>query len=97
MTSFDDPKRCRFCARPMRWKRAHAIYCGNTCRSDASRLRRLLDGAEVDGYTSVIDFVMTRRERTTPPEAPSNASDGRKRPRRPVAHPTLRDGEEASS
>lgn len=97
MTSFDDPKRCRFCARPMRWKRAHAIYCGNTCRSDASRLRRLLDGAEVDGYTSVLAFLMTRRTRSAATKGPSNASDGRKRPRRPVAHPTRRDDEEASS
>lgn len=96
MTTPPDPA-CRFCAKPMRGRRRHAVYCGNACRADASRLRRLLDGQAIDGYESVLAFLMTRRTRSAATKGPSNASDGRKRPRRPVAHPTLRDDEEASS
>lgn len=77
MTSFHDPARCRYCGAPMRWKRRTAVYCGSSCRADASRLRRLLEGEPTDGYASVAAFIATRHRRSTAVAVPSSASAGR--------------------
>jgi hypothetical protein len=88
MTTPDD-RTCRFCGGTLRHKRrAHAVYCGNACRADASRLRRLLDGDPIDGYDSVAAFISTRTRfvgRNSPADTPRSASDARTRPARPSA------------
>lgn len=66
----------------MRWKRRTAIYCGSSCRADASRLLRLLQGGPVDHYASVAAFIATRHRRNAAVAVPSSASDGRRALRR---------------
>lgn len=74
-----DERTCRFCGAVLRLRRRHALYCGNACRADASRLRRLLDGEPVDHYRSVAAFVAACRSRHADTRRAANASDGRNR------------------
>ena len=57
---------CPVCGEGMDGRRSHARYCSGACRAEASRLRRLLAGEAVDGFTSVRDREdrMARRNRT---------------------------------
>lgn len=57
---------CPLCGAPLEGRRRQARYCGGACRAEASRLRRLLDGEPVDGFTSIGDRLgrMTPRNRT---------------------------------
>jgi hypothetical protein len=60
-----DERCCAMCGTSLDGRRSSAIYCGGACRADASRLRRLLSGQQVDGYCSVWDFLQAiERKRT---------------------------------
>jgi hypothetical protein len=56
---------CAFCGGSMEGRRPQALYCGGPCRADASRLRRLLSGEQVDGYRSARDFLRSARQSRT--------------------------------
>jgi hypothetical protein len=43
---------CEFCHAPLVGKRADAKYCTSSCRTEASRLRRLLAGSPSGGYAN---------------------------------------------
>lgn len=53
---------CPVCGSPLVGKRTDALYCGPPCRAEASLVRRLYDGRQVDGYRD-------RRRIQRPPEA----------------------------
>ncbi len=45
-------------------RRRHARYCSGSCRAEASRLRRILSGAEPDGFASIaarVDAIARKR------------------------------------
>jgi hypothetical protein len=56
---------CAVCGASLDGRRPQALYCSGACRADASRLRRLLSGQEVDGYRSVWDFLLNARKNRT--------------------------------
>jgi hypothetical protein len=41
---------CRVCGAALAGHRRDALYCGDPCRAEASRVRRLREGRAVDGY-----------------------------------------------
>lgn len=57
-------RHCPVCGTTLDARRRHARYCGGACRAEASRLRRLLVGQEVDGFASLADRRARRRKRT---------------------------------
>ena len=56
---------CVICGAPLDGRRRSARYCTPKCRIEASRLRRLLDGEAIDGYTS-LNAYLNRRKREVP-------------------------------
>lgn len=48
---------CAVCGAGLDGLRADARYCSTACRTDASRLGRLLAGRPVDGFASVADYL----------------------------------------
>ena len=61
----DDERRCLFCGESIEGRRADARYCGPGCRIEASRMRRLLEGEEVDHYRSPADRMVAFAQRRT--------------------------------
>lgn len=61
------------CGASLDGRRSTAIYCGGACRADASRLRRLLSGQQVDGYRSVWDFLLAMQRKRTDARVPTLA------------------------
>jgi hypothetical protein len=83
---------CALCGDRMIRHRSDARFCGDTCRIEASRLRRLLAGETVGPYRSVADRLRAARSRTRTPLGGTDASwttptgeDGRERERSGVA------------
>lgn len=72
-------RRCAYCGHELRSDvyRSDARYCSNTCRADASCIRRLLDGRVVKGYSTLSDFAEKRRLRHIATTALSHASGER--------------------
>jgi hypothetical protein len=58
---------CALCGDPMIGRRSDARFCGDPCRIEASRLRRLLAGETVGPYRSVADRLRAARSRTRTP------------------------------
>ncbi len=46
-------RHCPVCGTDLAAKRSDARFCGGRCRAEASRLSRLLAGADADGWGSV--------------------------------------------
>jgi hypothetical protein len=61
------PEVCALCGAGMVGRRSDARYCGDPCRIEASRLRRLLAGERVGPYRSVADRLRAARSRTRTP------------------------------
>jgi hypothetical protein len=57
-------RRCELCHAPLRHKRTDALYCSPSHRAEASRLRRLRNGQQVDGYATLAAYVNRGRRRT---------------------------------
>ena len=55
---------CALCGEDLAGKRSDARFCSRTCRAEASRLRRLLSGVEVDGYRSFAERLAAFQMRT---------------------------------
>lgn len=48
-------RRCRLCGFAIEHLRADSGFCGDACRAEASRLRRILTGETVNGYETLAD------------------------------------------
>ena len=46
---------CALCGGDLSGRRRDAVFCSRICRAEASRIRRLLSGLEVDGYKSLAE------------------------------------------
>ena len=62
---------CAVCGADLNGRRADARFCSSSCRREAHRLRRLLDGATVEGYRSFDQYVMSRQRRAKSARTPS--------------------------
>lgn len=57
---------CPICGADMSGHRADAEVCGNRCRRERSRVRRLLIGKGDGPYRTVEDYLNRRRSRANP-------------------------------
>lgn len=55
---------CALCGGDLSGRRTDARFCSGVCRAEASRLRRLLGGVEVDGYQSFAERLAGFQRRT---------------------------------
>lgn len=55
---------CALCGTDISDLRADAVFCSPAHRAEASRLKRLLCGQEVDGYRSVAERLNASQRRT---------------------------------
>lgn len=59
---------CPVCGRSLDGRRSDAAFCSGSCRAAASRLRRLLAGEPVGGYSCLLDLLAAGRpKRRTKP------------------------------
>lgn len=56
--------RCPICGASLDGHRRDAVYCGGPCRTEASRIRRLLGGRTTDGYGTLRDYLGRAQRRT---------------------------------
>ena len=56
-------RRCIVCEAPLDGRRRQARYCSAGCRLEASRLRAILAGAEVEGYSTLPAYLARHRNR----------------------------------
>jgi hypothetical protein len=59
-----DHRVCSVCGRSLKNHRKDARVCSDSCRAEASRLRRILSNEEADGYRSVDQRIRARQRRT---------------------------------
>jgi hypothetical protein len=55
---------CAVCGASLEGRRATARFCGPPCRAEASRVRRVLEGEEADGYRNLAGRREASRRRT---------------------------------
>jgi hypothetical protein len=55
---------CGLCGVSLSGHRKGARFCSRACSAEASRLRRLLEGQEVDGFRSIAERVSVAQKRT---------------------------------
>lgn len=54
---------CAMCGTGLDNRRSDARHCGPACRTEASRLRRLLRGERVEGYVGLASYLNGRQRR----------------------------------
>jgi hypothetical protein len=65
---------CVLCGAPLNGSRPDARHCGPACRREASRLRALLSGDEVEGINSVVGYLPRLQKRAKRQRRPSERS-----------------------
>lgn len=53
---------CSICGASLDGRRPQARYCSGACRAEASRIRRIVSGAQPDGFASLAQRLAHRRK-----------------------------------